>query len=205
VDNHTWTVELKGCHKEYYEKLLLKNSNWKTTLMYASPTSDDEDDDDDKKRQHKDRQPDSEYLVDVTNISVARVEHGFGCYHYHHNDTVVESLNDDDPGRCTAYHGTYHNGFRHGSGIMYTSNYMYCGSFQQGIQHGIGTMVQKDGDVIRSTFGFSSKASSKRKNRYARGLPNGKSTITFSDGAYYEGDIQNGMITGQGVYISAKG
>jgi hypothetical protein len=193
-DDHTWSVQLgEGDNKQYYEKLFLMNSNWNATLMYAFPTHE---------VTTEKPQLDSDFLIDVSNVRVERVEHGFGCYH--HREAVVESKFETVG---TVYHGTYDNGSRHGYGIMYSRNFIYGGSFSRGMQSGSGTMIEKDGDVIKSTFGVEPKRDNDylTHNRYATGLANGHSTISFSDGAFYEGDMQNGIIHGQGVYISAKG
>lgn len=43
------------------------------------------------------------------------------------------------------------------------------------------------------------KANWIRPNRYRRGLPHGHVHISFTNGDEYEGEMRNGMITGQGV------
>jgi len=69
--------------------------------------------------------------------------------------------------------------------------------------HGNGKLVSKDGDVIRGKF--SRSTSGNWPNRYERSLPTGQNKIQFSDGAFYEGMMENGEISGSGVYVSSQG
>ena len=66
-------------------------------------------------------------------------------------------------------------------------------------------MVHKDGDVKRGEFEAHAHnyKSLLRPNPYARGfLRHG--TISFSDGAFYDGQMNKGKIDGY-VYISSNG
>jgi len=68
-------------------------------------------------------------------------------------------------------------------------------------------MMHENGDVWKGEFGHSmnSNNDSKSHNIYARGLPNGLMSVSFSNGAFYEGEVKDGEITGSGVYVSALG
>ena len=92
--------------------------------------------------------------------------------------------------------------------MLYTTSYIYGGGFENNVFRGDGTLIFKDGDVVNSDFGaYQARGHSVGvNNRYARGQPIGKnSTISFSDGSFYDGEMQNGTITGNGIYISATG
>jgi len=187
-----WKVELHGEHKDYYDDILLKKRDWNTTFLYAYPNDLDQD-------HHS---TDSEYLVDIGCITVERVENGFGCYH---RPSYIAQCNDDSihETQLISYHGTYEHGFYQGTGLLFTSSYIYGGGFNRDLPQGQGTINYKDGDVMKGEFGLLS--SKTQINRYARGLPNGKSSVTFADGSLYEGELRNGIITGEGVYIGANG
>jgi hypothetical protein len=133
---------------------------------------------------------------------VERVENGFGCYH---RPSYIAQCNDDSihEKQLISYHGTYEHGFYQGTGLLFTSSYIYGGGFNRDLPQGQGTINYKDGDVMKGEFGLPS--SKTQINRYARGLPNGKSSVTFADGSLYEGELRNGIITGEGVYIGANG
>jgi hypothetical protein len=196
LKKNEWKVESFGEQKEYYENILLNKSDWNTTFLHAYPIDLDP----------QLRSLDSEYLVDIGCISVERVEHGFGCYHRPSHISSAQYDQNAHGKRVISYHGTYEDGLHQGLGFMFTDSYIYGGGFEKRFHHGKGTIIHKDGDVIRSEFGLNSLSSGKANgNRYARGLSNGKGSITFADGAFYKGDLQNGIISGKGIYIGANG
>ena len=200
-DENVMSVEFRGKEKKYFEDILLHKTNWKTSFMYAAPKSNGV-----GTSTNVESDPDSDYLVDTGSISVERLESGFGCFHrsYHEYREGREKLKGDTFDQSiVCYHGSYADGKRQGFGVLYTTTGLYSGGFHNDLKCGSGIEVHKDGDVVRCQYGKVSGDKSPR--RYHRGLPNGRGKITFSDGAFYEGDLFNGTINGYGIYFSARG
>ncbi len=200
-----WNVELRGEYKNFNEQILLNKASWNTSFMYAFP----------RHREGEHYIIDSpDYLVDTACISIERVEHGFGTFHrssprdLDQDQDSPPEMNSDDV--VDFYHGTYVDGKYHGSGMLYTSSYIYGGGFKSHSFSGKGTLIFKDGDILNSKSFEPSKRGTPHEdllatsNRYARGEPSSCS-ILFSDGATYDGEMECGTITGRGVYINANG
>ena len=196
-NDKNWIVNLHGEHKSYYETILLKKSNWKTSFMYAVP----------KEVAGDENSQDTEYLVDTASASVERVENGFGCFNQPACYSAdIESKENTFEQHVDCYHGSYAEGQRQGFGMLYATHGVYGGAFANNLHHGEGSLIYKDGDLVRSNFGLKVMGDKKGyTNRYARGLSNGHGKISFSDGAFYEGDLRNGAISGQGVYVNGSG
>ena len=196
-----WSATIEGSKKDYYENLIVQKRNWKTSLMFAGLEYDDETHMTITENKSQAR---SQYIVDTAGINVERVQHGFGFFHKATSELQKKWYNYDS--YVDAYHGTYKEGIRTGDGIVYTPSGFYGGQFKNNLPCGKGVQVLKNGDVTRGIFNINTRGSkSNVSNIYARGLPHGKSTITFSDGAIYEGELKWGHITGQGIYVSATG
>ena len=184
-----FSVTFCGFKKEYYEDVFKSKSDWNTTLLFASPENVD---------LAKDNEQDSEYLVNTGEMSICCVEHGFGCFQKSNDESNVHSS-------AICYLGTYEDGLFHGSGLLYDSDCIYAGSFNRGKKSADGMLLTKDGDVLRGDFAAVESKPVHKNNRYAKGLMSGKGTISFADGAIFEGELRNGNITGNGIYISSKG
>jgi hypothetical protein len=214
-NENLWTIELHGEHQRFNEQILLNKASWNTSFMYAFSS--------DQEEQPIPITGTSEYLVDTASISIERVEHGFGNYHRRTTAPLRHAFDQDyeydsKERNCSdrhvdCYHGTYVDGKYQGFGMLYTPSCIYGGGFENHLHGGEGTLIYKDGDVFRSnTFGVNHATRHDNENdilllsnnRYARGEPS-TSKISFSDGASYEGEMQHGTISGQGIYTSASG
>ncbi len=198
-DKSTWEFMFVGEDKEYFDNIILQKKNWDTSYMYADSNIDI--------MNLTNSNSDSEYLVDSAGILIKRLEDGFGCYHRRNH------VSDDDKRDCDshvdAYHGTYKDGDKSGYGILYTKSSIYGGKMKNNQPCGHGTLITNVGDVWSGSFNndllVNPNLKEKRRNRYARSSPNGQHDIRFADGSFYSGTIENGEITGYGVYVSSKG
>jgi hypothetical protein len=135
--------------------------------------------------------------VDLGAASFVRVEHGYGIFY--------------DASSSTIYEGTYEDGRRSGRGTMYTSNGVYSGEMTNGEPCGHGFMEYKDGDILSGSFALIGKSSrcshqsSLEPNPYIRGQPHGRVKTSFADGSFYDGEMDDGIISGTGIYINAMG
>jgi hypothetical protein len=199
---NTWTAQFCGEYKDFFESIVINKNNWKTSLMYARSTNFLE------QNTNSDL---GDYIVNSGAICVERVESGFGSYHRREleDEPVRASINSwrSFDYHVDSYHGIYKDGLRHGHGLLYTSAGIYGGAFETDQPCGEGVMICHDGDVIKGNFSSiqPTKTSQLKSNRYARGLANGKCIVTFSDGAFYEGEMVNSKIEGKGVYITSTG
>ena len=194
-DRTTWEFMFTGEAREYFDDIVVTKNNWNTSFMYAnsqiSSFSNDY------------SIPDSEYLVDTGGVLIERLEDGFGCFHKRNLDTMGEIR--DHNSHVDIYHGTYRDGKKSGFGVLYRSAGIYGGEMKNDQPCDNGTLVTKDGDVLRGQFNPCTVTSDKRPNRYTRSLPNRENEVQFSDGAFYKGSMKNGIITGNGIYVSSEG
>ena len=109
--------------------------------------------------------------------------------------------------RFQFYHGTFKEGKKDGYGIWYTDEGIFSGQVKDNQPCGKGRMDYANGDSVTGEFRVSRghKESVLGENPYARGEPNGKCTRTFADGSYYEGQMKDGKINGEGTFINAMG
>ena len=209
-----WVVKFEGVHKEYYQNLFHRKNNWSSVHMYAKNINEHLQCNEDhntslellsteiKGKEHL--LSNNEYLVNIGGIIMQKVEHGYGCFHKSLSTSkCILSCNDN---HVDFYHGFYIDGDKTGDGLLFTFDGIYAGKLNYNVPEGQGIMVHKDGDVKRGEFEAHAHnyKSLLRPNPYARGfLRHG--TISFSDGAFYDGQMNKGKIDGEGVYISSNG
>ncbi len=198
-DKSTWEFVFLGKSRESLDNLIVKKQNWNTSFMHADPNVD-------LLSGNYQSVPDKEFLVDSAGISIERLENGFGCFHQRiPND--LDTLKNSTESHIYAFHGTYHNGKKCGHGILFSDDGVYGGKIEENKPRGDGVIISKDGDIIRSIFDSPTLQTSVRNrvNPYLKGVPHGTCSIQFSDGAYYEGQVEQGVIHGQGTYVSSSG
>ena len=194
----TWEFAFHGEHRKSLDDLVVKKRNWNTCFMYADPTLDLLDGD-------FVSLTDKEYLVDSAGISIERLENGFGCFHKRMDD--AKGFKNCTHSHVYAYHGTFLNGKKNGNGILFSLDGVFAGKMYEDMPYDKGVFISKDGDVIHSNFSPPTHPTPPgiRVNPYAKSVPHGHCRVQFSDGAYYEGQMKNGMIHGKGTYISSNG
>ncbi len=201
-DKATWEFTFHGECRESLDELLVKKRNWNTSFMYTDSEVDLLNGDYDYSFK-----PDNKYLVDSMGISIERLENGYGCYHLTKPNDPINGFRKTYQSHINAYHGTYYNGKKTGHGMVFAHDGIYGGKVEEDLpKDQNGMMICKDGDIIKGHFSpHIYAARGDKDNPYARSTPNGQCTIQFSDGAFYEGEIESGIIHGQGTYVSSNG
>lgn len=208
----SWNIKVLGKHKDHYTNLIATKKNWSINPMYAvgvldrKVKSQTDSAKGDTQVQHVKVSNKAEHLVDVGRISIEQVPDGFGIledydeYNPFSAHTQEESDKDYSIGHHRLYHGHFYEGDMSGKGTLYT-NAVYSGDFLKNEPCGRGTMDYPDGLSISGDFRLEEGVESPLgPNPYRRGLPHGKANIQFLDGATYDGEMQNGKITGKGMY-----
>ena len=219
----SWTIVFSGASKKYYESLMFEKKHWSST-MKVNPALSNGDEFYDFSN-HKDEyhtngnsSDTDSYIVDMSSISIEKVEHGFGNF----SKKISESLhirsissyqNEQLPTNSNMiisfknhvdnYIGTFINGFKEGNGMMALPSGVYCGEFHTDLPYGAGKMSFQDGDILTGCFKQNIREHYERKNclrdygdkvnRYARGFQNGTCKLSFADGGLYEGTIKDGV------------
>ena len=211
-----YIIEFYGHNKDYNENILLKKQDWNSIPLFVSTS---------KARKEKEtvqNHRDSEFLVDMSEISLERMKDGFGVSYSMQNPNIMlksklDTNENDSPQnkkleqihKFDLYYGMFENGKKSGYGIVYNDEGIYFGEMKENLPCGKGTLYCANGDRIKAYFRINDKGkefqSDYGKNPYLRGLPDGKCSICFTDGGFYEGFMSDGMITGDGVYIDALG
>jgi hypothetical protein len=198
ADEHksSWALSFYGEQKSFNEDVVLTKINWKKCFMYTWEEAL-------KDQTHRNIIHKDDYLVDTTNVSVQRVEHGKGllCNTKTNFCSGCELFSLKD--YYDFYFGLFVKGIRHGSGIVMNDSHIFIGDFDSDY-YTRGIKLYNDGDIVTNSF-TSEKVLSDRLNPYEQGTENGCGTIRFTDGAIFEGFMKNGEITVKGIYISAIG
>lgn len=194
-----WMIEFTGVHKEYHEHLALSKADWNSCPLRVGydPIQIAEKNAASLTDHVGGFVSETEGLVDMGGVSIQRLENGYGNYHRIAEDVLPR---DCDEG-VEYYHGCWKDGVMDGYGIIYTSSGVYSGVVRDGKPCGEGCMNYADGDRLTGNF----RKRGSKTNPFTRGLPDGKASISFGDGSYYEGAMVDGEITGCGTYIDASG
>ncbi len=187
-----WAILVDGDKKGMYTSLIEKNKNWSIIPMYAFGT---------KGNKHPISLPipeedQSHHFVDIRGVTLTKLPHRFG---------IFESYEEFDRGNSRSRHRLYHGQFHEGEfseGSLYTEAGIFSGKFDKGYPIE-GTMQYADGVKISGKFAVEDVSSQIGKNPYCRGLPDGFQIIRFPDKATYEGEMNQGRITGKGTYKDA--
>ncbi|EQC38808.1 hypothetical protein SDRG_03766 [Saprolegnia diclina VS20] len=153
--------------------------------------------------------------VNMRMVRISRIKHGPGDYY------VTDDLPTDDDFHFSSidamYRGTWVDGTKHDpKAIEYTNYGVYKGSYEYNVRRGYGVMVYGRGDeyagdfdVPRSKYELRPKPEPYPKpvlpTQFQIGVPHGTGTIKFADGATYDGEMENGQVTGRGRYVSSAG
>ena len=204
ADRCTWIVEFGGINKKKFEDMVAHKTDWNGIRLAVGTSKQDP-------YTCRGLVPDgskpyipdfSEYIVNMHGVRITRLEDGFGTY-----QELDRQSSDLRGKKFEFYHGTFSEGKKEGHGIWYTDEGIYSGQVKDDQPYGNGRMDYANGDSHTGEFKVRAghRESLLGPNPYSRGEPNGKCKRTFSDGSYYEGDMQDGKITGEGVYINAMG
>lgn len=211
ISKYSWKVKLTGKKKEVYADLIESNNAWSTVPLYATgdivvskPKS---------KKAHVearafvtsiDVSEQAEHFVDVGGISIEKLPDGFGVYESYAEDGEI--------GRHRLYHGYFKEGAMSGNGTLHTDEGVYSGEFDEDGPCGKGKMKYADGITLNGTFANDKRSATDTVqadevpfNPYQRGAPNGHVQLRYPNGVRYEGTMQHGRITGNGVYRDENG
>ncbi|EED92094.1 predicted protein [Thalassiosira pseudonana CCMP1335] len=176
ISKYSWKVKLTGKKKEVYVDLIESNNAWKQ----------------------------AEHFVDVGGISIEKLPDGFGVYESYAEDGEI--------GRHRLYHGYFKEGAMSGNGTLHTDEGVYSGEFDEDEPCGKGKMKYADGITLNGTFANDKRSATDTVqadevpfNPYQRGAPNGHVQLRYPNGVRYEGTMQHGRITGNGVYRDENG
>ncbi|GMF53226.1 unnamed protein product [Phytophthora fragariaefolia] len=118
------------------------------------------------------------------------------------------------------YSGAFRLGRKQGQGQEYTNVGVYDGYFMGNTRYGNGKLVYGKGTTSEGTFdrpqrryehndklrGRAYECSLLNGDDYRDGVESGESVhITFPDGAIYDGEMRDGVISGLGRYVSSTG
>lgn len=129
--------------------------------------------------------------------------HGTGTYKTTHavyvgewyedlKNGVGEETYNDDGGGQTVYKGDFHQGHRHGRGVlMWPDGTMFDGEFEQNNLQGTGVFKFKNGQ--------------KYSGQVSDNSINGAGRYEWPDGTYYEGQYKMGMKHGDGHFMLKNG
>lgn len=194
--NSSWILSFNGEQKSFNEDVVLTKVNWKKCFMYTWEEA--------LKAQTKfNIIHNDDYLVDTTNVSVQRVEHGKGLFSNTKKNFCSGCQLFFLKDYYDFYFGLFVKGKRHGSGIEMNDSHIFIGEYDSDY-YARGIKMYNDGDIVTNSF-TSEIVISDRNNPYEQGSENGCGTIRFTDGAIFEGCMKNGEMTGKGIYISAIG
>ena len=230
LDHTTWIFEFLGANKEYYEDIVLQKHDWNSISMHVNPihsttgnttitTTTNA-----MKDEPQNSTSDANFLVDMSGIVLQRIKDGYGVQftihnmhdknkHENHKDTpsnVSRRLQMQPNHKMDLYQGMFIEGKRSGFGISFNDDGIYFGQVDENFPCGKGTLYTVTGDTIEGSFERITKEdaaipSALGENPYLRGLPHGQCTICFADGSFYEGNVKDGIIDGNGIYINALG
>jgi hypothetical protein len=199
-----WKVIVKGQSKSRYQKLIEKNKKWCLVPMYAFGNPDDIKQNRKSKAKHQHETDDFimcvpkndqvEHFVDAGGVAIEKLCDGFGILESYVTPSI--SSRDDIDGQHRLYHGHFREGAIHGEGTMYIDEGVYSGQFRSNQRCGLGKMEYSDGITLSGGFSVFREP----LTVYSKGLPNGNVNIEFANGDEYHGEMQNGSITGRGVY-----
>jgi hypothetical protein len=200
----TWILQFSGLNKLHFEDLVSSKTDWSGIKLAIGrgerlPYTCRGTLPDGSKPYIPDLVP---FSVNMYGVRVERLEDGFGTYQ--ELDRQSSSLKGK---RFQFYHGTFQEGKKHGYGVWYTDEGIYTGQISHDQPVGKGRMDYANGDNLTGEFRVSRghKESLLGPNPYSRGEPNGLVKRTFADGSFYEGEMLDGRLTGQGSYINAMG
>lgn len=210
TDTSTWIMTLSGTTDvQNIEDLLLKKENWPGIKVAAGKKTGE-------KRfppwTGRGPIPDGNnltlpdytyYQVNMIGVRILRVPKGVGVYR-----TLDRKSSGLAAEEFSVFYGEYENGLKNGHGIEISDLGVYTGGFEEGVKRGRGRYDLADGTTIIGTFGCQRinklPDTLAFKNPYLEGEAHGQVEIYFSDGAYFRGQMTNGIITGgQGDYQSA--
>ncbi|KAF4036842.1 MORN repeat [Phytophthora infestans] len=117
------------------------------------------------------------------------------------------------------YSGAFRLGQKHGQGQEYTNVGVYTGHFSGNTSCGNGKLVYGKGTTCEGTFDRPQRRyvySDKLRGRaygnsllngddYRDGAESGEMHVKFPDGATYDGEMKDGVISGPGRYVSSTG
>ncbi|KAG3088072.1 hypothetical protein PI124_g9887 [Phytophthora idaei] len=132
-------------------------------------------------------------------------------------DPIDESFHFSSIGGV--YSGAFRLGRKQGQGQEYTNVGVYTGYFSGNTRCGNGKLVYGKGTTCEGTFDRPQRRyeySDKLRGRaygcsllngddYCDGAESGQMHVTFPDGATYDGEMRDGVISGLGRYVSSTG
>jgi hypothetical protein len=145
-------------------------------------------------------------LIGISGMRLLRTIHGVGT-----NKTLDSRSASIGSDRFGLYYGEWNIGKKNGTGIHVNDSGIFSGRYVDDYRNGYGRLDLANGTTITGQFSYTQQTPSPLvttafENPYRDGEPNGKNIeILFADGAIYQGEMLNGLITGVGVYQSAFG
>ncbi|KAL7680086.1 putative cyclophilin-type peptidyl-prolyl cis-trans isomerase domain-containing protein [Plasmopara halstedii] len=227
VETRTWAATFKSPRGRDLASLALNKTDWRyVCLLQTRPTPRAFFEDD----QLSNQTINSEDLlkeVNMRTVLLRRLRHGEG-------ELIVLSntaeQNDGHPNPVDKtfhyssiggmYSGAFRLGQKQGRGQEYSNVGIYNGDYEGNTRCGDGKLIYGKGTVCQGTFdrpqrcyehndklrGRVLKRSLLNGDDFRDGTENGKEMhVKFPDGATYDGEMQDGMITGHGRYVSSTG
>ncbi|KAL7537899.1 hypothetical protein ACHAWF_005938 [Thalassiosira exigua] len=203
--------------KAYYTDLILDKTDWSLVPVYATGVPSAK-----SKSRRKSRESaaaaappgeedEAERFVDAGAVSVEMLPDGFGVHESYDERDPFATDPDAGDGGARGRHRVFHGRFRGGEyrdGTLHADVGVYSGTFEGNEPSG-GTMKYSDGVALAGEFdvpagrrlvGEDVEQGPVRPNPYRLGLPHGKVHIQFKDGSLFEGIMDDGRISGSGVY-----
>ncbi|KAJ0406189.1 hypothetical protein P43SY_000373 [Pythium insidiosum] len=227
VETRSWMVAFTSSRGTELATVALQKSDWNYVCLVQTRPQPKAFIEDDQVQQQIISAKELEREINMRTVRLRRLRHGTGellQMKADSEDRETRPAPSDEDFHISSigamYNGEWRMGEKHGRGREYTNVGIYEGEFERNLRRGRGKTVYGKGTTIVGTYGPPSRRyeySAKIKDTmYPQSVLNGEAfrdgiehgdrmTITFPDGATYEGEMTDGKITGYGKYTSSTG